>query len=218
MIDFVVPWVDDSDPIWRKKKAEYLGIEPTEGNSEVRYRDWDTLKYWFRGVEKFAPWVRYVYFVTDDQKPEWLNVNHPKLKWTKHTDFIPEEYLPTFNSNNIEMFFHNIKELSDNYILCNDDTFFFNRFDREFFFRGNIPVQCVTELLSISNNDDFLKTVYNNYKLLCDIFPDKKNIYRHYHVQTPHKKYLEKYLVDKYKDKILNGFDSKFRSVNNYTM
>ena len=101
-IDIVVTWVDDTDPQWIKKKAEHTGTESKEGNTEVRYRDWDTLRYWFRGVEKFAPWVRYVFFVTDNQKPQWLNTDHPKLKWVKHTDYMPAEYLPTFNSNVIE--------------------------------------------------------------------------------------------------------------------
>ena len=116
-IDFVIPWVDDSDPVWRAKKAQYTGVAASEGNEDARYRDWDTLKYWFRGVEKFAPWVRYIYFVTDNQKPEWLNVEHPKLKWVKHTDFIPEEYLPTFNSNVIELNLHRIDDLAEHFIL-----------------------------------------------------------------------------------------------------
>ena len=43
-IDIVVPWVDDSDPAWRSKKAACLGATETEGNTDVRYRDWDTLR------------------------------------------------------------------------------------------------------------------------------------------------------------------------------
>lgn len=39
--------------------------------SEERYRDWGIFHYWFRGVEKFAPWVRKVYFVTWRHLPEW---------------------------------------------------------------------------------------------------------------------------------------------------
>lgn len=33
-------------------------------NRVIRYRDWENLKYWFRGVETFAPWVNKVYFIT----------------------------------------------------------------------------------------------------------------------------------------------------------
>ena len=38
-------------------------------SSDKAYRDWGTFKYWFRGVEKFAPWINKVYLVTDDQIP-----------------------------------------------------------------------------------------------------------------------------------------------------
>ena len=144
-IDFVVTWVDDSDPVWRAKKAEHTGVGETEGNTNVRYRDWDTLKYWFRGVEKFAPWVRYVFFVTDDQKPEWLNVDHPKLKWVKHTDFIPSEYLPTFSSNAIEWNLHRIKELSENFVYFNDDMFLLRPAAAADYFREGLPCVCARE-------------------------------------------------------------------------
>ena len=126
-IDFVIPWVDDSDPVWRAKKEKYTGIMSQVGNEEARYRDWDTLKYWFRGVEKFAPWVRNVYFITDDQVPEWLNLDNPKLKWVKHSDYIPEEYLPTFNSHVIEWNMHRIPDLAENFVYFNDDVFLIDK-------------------------------------------------------------------------------------------
>ena len=138
-IDFVIPWVDDTDPVWRAKKAEYTGVKETEGNTCVRYRDWDTLKYWFRGVEKFAPWVRYVHFVTDNQKPEWLNIEHPKLRWVKHTDFIPQEYLPTFNSHTIEFNLHRIPDLAEHFVYFNDDVFLIRETKEEDFFVDGIP-------------------------------------------------------------------------------
>lgn len=77
-IDFVILWVDDQDPIWIEDKNKYKGQQGNHTNNEVRYRDWQNLKYWFRAVEKYAPWVRKIHFVTCGQKPEWLNINHPK--------------------------------------------------------------------------------------------------------------------------------------------
>ena len=35
----------------------------------------------------------------------------PKLKLVSHKDYIPAEYLPTFNSNVIELWLHKIPEL-----------------------------------------------------------------------------------------------------------
>ncbi len=99
-IDFVIFWVDGSDVEWQKKKAFYKGTALQ--NSDVRFRDWGLLRYWFRAVEKYAPWVNRVYFVADNQRPEWLNYNHPKLAYVDHQDFIPSKYLPSFQSNTIE--------------------------------------------------------------------------------------------------------------------
>ena len=63
-IDFIMTWVDGADPEWLKEKAKYDGTTITTANSEVRYRDWDNLQYWFRSVEKYAPWVNKIHFVT----------------------------------------------------------------------------------------------------------------------------------------------------------
>lgn len=176
-IDFVVTWVDDRDPVWRAKKQAYTGTAPSEGNTDARYRDWDTLKYWFRGVEKFAPWVRYVYFVTDDQKPEWLNLDHPKLKWVKHTDYIPKEYLPTFNSNVIEWHFHRIPGLAEQFVYFNDDMFLIRDTKAEDFFVDGIP--CDFPVLGIIYPEDSFSYIpFNNTALLNEHFSLKDSIRR----------------------------------------
>lgn len=164
-IDFVVPWVDDTDPGWREKKARYTGRVMTEGNTEVRYRDWDTLKYWFRGVEKFAPWVRCVYFVTDNQRPEWLNIDHPKLKWVQHADFIPHEYLPVFSANPIEWNLHRIEGLSENFVYFNDDVFLIKDTKPEDFFVNGNPCD-LPSLGLIYPNGFFSYMLFNNTDLL----------------------------------------------------
>lgn len=174
-IDFVVSWVDDSDPLWRAKKARYTGPEEHEGNTEARYRDWGTLKYWFRGVEKFAPWVRYVYFITDDQKPAWLDVSHPKLKWVKHTDYIPAEYLPTFNSHTIEWNLHRIHGLSEHFVYFNDDVFLINDVKPGDFFAEGLP--CDLPILGPLYPCGFFSYIlFNNINLLNRHFSLKNSI------------------------------------------
>lgn len=137
-IDFVVTWVNGSDPEWQKKKQNY---SKNEGgmNSKRAYREWDAFKYWFRGVEKFAPWVHKVYLITDNQRPEWINEDNPKLEIVDHKDFIPNNCLPVFNSNAIESNVHRINGLSEYFILFNDDTYLTNKVMPEDFFKNGLP-------------------------------------------------------------------------------
>ena len=103
-IDIVIPWVDSSDPNWRKEKMNYDTDDSlTTDNREIRYRDWGNLKYIFRGIEKYAPWVRKVHFITYGHLPKWLNVDNTRINIVKHSDYIPAEYLPTFSSHVIEL-------------------------------------------------------------------------------------------------------------------
>ncbi len=141
-IDFVVTWVDGSDPEWQNSRALYLNDMSREGNPESRYRDWGWLKYWFRAVEQYAPWVHKVYFVTCGQKPDWLNLQHEKLVFVSHQDFIPTEYLPTFNSHTIELNLWRIPGLSEHFVYFNDDVFINRPVRPDDFFRGGLPKLC----------------------------------------------------------------------------
>lgn len=139
-IDFVITWVDGSDPAWRKQMLSHLtGADEGQGSSEDRFRDWDNLQYWFRGVERFAPWVRKIHFVTWGHVPEWLDTSNPKLNVVNHEDFIPAEYLPTFNVNPIELNLHRIPDLAEQFVYFNDDTFLCAPSASEDFFRNGVP-------------------------------------------------------------------------------
>ena len=144
-VDIVVTWVDGNDPEWRKEKNKY--VEEHGDNREIRYREWDLMRYWFRGVEKFLPWIRKVFFVTWGHKPEWLNINNEKLQIVTHGDFIPAQYLPTFNSHTIEWNLHRIKGLSEHFIYSNDDLFMLDRMNKEDFFKAGVPRHCAAQTL-----------------------------------------------------------------------
>ena len=143
-IDFVIAWVDGNDPEWQREKAKYKGIDLSDVR-DSRYRDWETLKYLFRGIEKFAPWVHSVLFVTCGQKPQWLNTNSEKLRLVDHKDYIPDKYLPTFSSRTIDMNYHRIKDLSEKFVYFNDDMFLVKPVTEEDFFRNDLP--CETAIL-----------------------------------------------------------------------
>lgn len=137
-IDFVITWVDGNDPQWRKEKNQYTVKKEADGD-ECRYRDMELLKYWFRAVEAYAPWVNKIHFVTYGHLPQWLNCDAPKLNIVNHTDFIPEKYLPTFSSHPIELNMHRIKDLSEAFVYFNDDFFLNAPVSQEFFFKKGLP-------------------------------------------------------------------------------
>lgn len=166
-IDFVLPWVDGSDSAWIKQRNEYLGIK-NDQTQDSRFRDWENLQYWFRGVEKFAPWVNHIYFVTWGHIPSWLNTDHPKLTVVKHEDYIPKQYLPTFSSHPIELNMHRIRGLSEQFVYFNDDTFIINKMEPEDFFRNGLPRDyCIeTALVQDDINNPFACILMNNAALV----------------------------------------------------
>ncbi len=140
-IDIVITWVDGNDPEWIKQKIQNMPAEQQykAATASHRFRDWDNAQYIFRGIEKYMPWVNRIHFVTWGHLPTWLNVDNPKLHIVNHRDFIPEEYLPTFNSNAIELNFHRIPGISEQFILFNDDTFVIGPTRPEDFFADGKP-------------------------------------------------------------------------------
>lgn len=145
-IDIVVAWVDGSDPLWRKEKAQYTqNIEITMDGSDERYRDWSSFRYWFRGIEMFAPWARKIHLVTWGHIPKWLNTKCEKLNIVRHNDYMPQMYLPTFSANTIELNLHRIKGLSNKFIYFNDDMFLIKETKPQDFFKKGIP--CDSALL-----------------------------------------------------------------------
>ena len=140
-IDFVITWVNMDDPEWQKEFAKYSGKTVTEKNSvtDARFRDYGFLKYWFRGVEKFAPWVRKIHFITSGQKPDWLDAENPKINLVSHKDYIPQQFLPTYNSVVIERYIHKIPGLADHFVYFNDDFYIINSITPERFFRNGLP-------------------------------------------------------------------------------
>ena len=176
-IDFVITWVDGNDSKWLEKKKRYANNSLNkESNQIYRYRDWGLLKYWFRCVEKFAPWVNKVYLITDHQTPEWINTDNKKLVLVNHEDYIPSEYLPTFNSEVIELFINRIKGLSSNFVYFNDDMFITDYIDEEFFFVNNIPRDSfIYNAVSVFNKNSVIEhTILNNLELLSNEFSKKE--------------------------------------------
>lgn len=170
-IDFVIPWVDGSDKDWLLERSKY-----SSDYTESQYRDWDILKYWFRGVEAFSPWVNKVYFITWGHVPEFLNVNHPKIVIVNHKDFIPSEYLPTFSSNVIETNMHRIEGLSEHFVYFNDDVFMTKPLKKEDFFIDGIPCDSlIIKPIQPARYESISSTMLNNTGVVNQHFNKRKS-------------------------------------------
>lgn len=138
-IDLVYLWVNGNDPKWIAKRKACIGEHSkAEENCKGRYVDNEELKYSLRSIEKCAPWIRKIFIVTDNQIPGWLNTSHPKVQIVDHTEILPTECLPCFNSVVIEHHLHKIPGLSEHFLYANDDTYINRPVTPETFFAQDL--------------------------------------------------------------------------------
>ena len=60
-IDYVFPYVDNSDPEWVKEYNKYS--DNSIGTEKCRFRDFGTLKCIFRGIFENMTWINNLYFL-----------------------------------------------------------------------------------------------------------------------------------------------------------
>ncbi len=142
-VDFVYLWVDGNDPAWQAKRNAIIGKTDSNPSADCkgRYADNDELKYSLRSLEKYAPWIRNIFIVTDNQVPKWLDTSNPKIKIIDHTEILPTHSLPCFNSCLIEHYIWRIPGLSEHFLYGNDDLFI-NRPVKpsDFFDKNGLPI------------------------------------------------------------------------------
>lgn len=182
-IDFVLSWMNPYDENWRREKAKYWGIEIRDPDYDVnqvaRFRDWDNLQYWFRGVERFAPWVRRIYFVTWDTVPDWLNVDHPKIQVVRDREILPEGCAPAFSPNPMETNLHRIPGISEHFVFFNDDMFLLSPVEPGDFYRNGLPREMAVSypLTNDPGNDPFSHMLLTMMGVVNGFF-DKKQVQR----------------------------------------
>ncbi len=137
-IDLVYLWVDGNDPKWLEKRNKFLNEKAIISG---RYEDNEELKYSLRSIEQNLPWIRKIFIVTDNQRPNFIDENHPKIQFVNHEEILPKEILPTFNSVIIEYFIYKIPELSEKFLLASDDCFVNKELTPDFFFKEDgLPI------------------------------------------------------------------------------
>lgn len=148
-IDAVITWVDGDDPRHKAKREAYasgkmLAVDDVAGST--RFRSIGEIAYCVASINRFAPWIRKIYIVTDEQNPgidEFLKVQFPEgcipMEIVDHKVIFRgyEQYLPTFNSIALESMTWRIPGLSEHFIEFNDDLLLTAPVEPTDFFRGD---------------------------------------------------------------------------------
>lgn len=138
-IDYAVPMVFHHDKLWQEDYRKVRQYDENDLVNFVRFRSWGTERLLVQCIRKFMPFVRTIYIILarESQKQAWMDEEDVQVVY--HHDFIPERYLPTFNSATIEMFLHRIPGISDRFLYGNDDMFPLSTLSESDFFEGNTP-------------------------------------------------------------------------------
>jgi len=148
-IDAVIAWVDGHDELHRAKMRPYLKDAKLLDNDNFRTRfdQVDEVKFAVDSILKFAPYIRTVFIVTDNQIPNFLKAANRDKKYAKvqivdHTIIFKgfESHLPTFNCLPIETMLIKIPKLSEYFIYFNDDFFLIKEAKISDFFVDRKPV------------------------------------------------------------------------------
>ena len=131
-VDAVVAWVDGGDPKHRAKRRRYLADPGGDGgpervaNVERRFSDNDEIRFCLRSIRNYAPWIRTIWLVTDNQIPAAIDrrrAEQDNIRIVDHREIFRghEQLLPTFNSYAIETMLWRIEGLADRFLYFNDD-------------------------------------------------------------------------------------------------
>ena len=220
-VDVVYTWVDGSDPVWNAAREQRLsGITGTaqtrESSGQARFLDRDELRYSFRSIHLFAPWVRKIHLVTAGQVPDWLDVDHPMVNLVDHTDILPADGLPVFNSHAIETSLHTIEGLSEQFLYFNDDFFLARPVRPEAFFTpaGLNAVFFSPMTIGLSDLPDappYLKAAWNNRNLLHEKF-GAVTTHNLAHAPYPHRVSVLRALTETFPDVMAATARSPFRT------
>ncbi|SDH73483.1 stealth family protein [Winogradskyella thalassocola] len=148
-IDAVILWVDGNDEKHKAKMLPYLEDKTkiSSENFRTRYDQVNEIKFTIDSILKFAPYIRNIFIVTDNQTPNFLsetnkNESYDKVSIIDHKVIFEgyEKFLPTFCSRTLETCIHRIPNLAEHFIYLNDDFFLIKETQPEDFFKNGYPV------------------------------------------------------------------------------
>jgi len=200
-IDFVISYVNPNDPDWLKI-AEERGVfdDTASGKKSLRYKDDGTIELAIDSIRKFCPWAGDIYLLLFDspgQLPESLT---DKVKVIWHSEFIPPEYRPCFNSSCIEMFMPFLPGVSETFIYMNDDMIITRPLSQSLFIKNGLPRHDCWIIPATVEDQNLISVVA--YNILLGVNQRAKRI-RYKHGPLAYNKSQMMECWERYKDKLI---------------
>lgn len=221
-IDYVFAYVDCTKTQWQKQYKQYSNVIDFQRFNAHE----DLLRYKFRAIAKWMPWIGIIHMIVSDidQVPCW--VDQTKVHIVLHKDFIPAEYLPTFNSCTIEMFLQNIPGLSEKFIYSNDDMYPNDIMKPEFFFPEDKKLKMNLKQRKLWHKNDInqvwakipinsLRLAAKDKKEYLKKYVDGVHLYEPQHVDKPMFKSISTEVFNRYKN-IIELSITRFRDGKNF--
>ncbi len=219
-IDLVYLWVNGEDEQWAAKRNYWLqrcggqSASKAVETGDCRYVQHDELKYSLRSVELYAPWIRRIFIVTDGQTPDWLDTSHPKIRIVSHSEIMPPDALPCFNSGAIEYCVQNIADLSEYYLLSNDDMYFCRGVSESFFFgKDGRPIARFRHKYNKRHlgSSSYYQRIVNASRLIYDTYGVRIEAAPHHNIDAYRKSDVER-CIEQYRDETDKVVYSRFRT------
>ena len=230
-IDAVITWVDGSEPNYKLKLEENLKNKKIINR---QYLQANEINFCVASIIKFAPFIRKIFIVTDNQKPNLNEVGHlvslNKVEIIDHKEIFRDnmDSLPTFNIRSIDALLFKIKNLSNKFIYFNDDMFLIKETSIEEWFKDNKAV--LTGSWTKTYNKQLIKTIPQRIKNLLNIRPSfnaaqskaanivgfHNKYFKSYHCGRPQIKSVIKEFYDKNPQRLTNQIRHKFRDGRQY--
>lgn len=153
MFDIVYTYVNGDDPshLQSKQQAMHVYSPEPESSHVCRFHSSCEIVFSLFSIFLFVSHdeLHKIYIVISDnseqtisfQHPEWIAANTDfqefitqRIEYVRHSQIIPIEFLPTFNSHVIELYLSNIPNLLDMFVYFNDDCFLGAPTPETFFF------------------------------------------------------------------------------------
>ncbi len=153
MYDIVYTYVNGDDPthIQSKQQAMHISAPEPESSHNCRFQSSCEIVFSLFSIFRFtsSQELHRIYIVISDNEfqeiyldePSWIRQDsgfqefiQTKVQYIRHSQIIPMEFLPTFNSHVIELYLSEIPELLETFVYFNDDCFLGSDMGERFFF------------------------------------------------------------------------------------